>query len=601
MYCPLLSRQLSALFILFCFALPVWADTPVGPMNYQGRLLDNSGVPVTGSYNFSASVYNAATGGTLKYRELHNGVTVSDGVYSFLVGTKAKDAGDSTWSIELWSCCTDLYLEIAVNGETLSPRHRLAAAPYAYQSTLALTTNNALSLGGKPSSWFDSTLEAICVSGKGKWLELANGGAGACLGAGSSYPGNPTVNWSSLTTDNDFSHLDLTNANVAGINFYGANLQYTTFRNTTYRVQRVLGADLRNTVWDGAIALDTGLQWSEPSSTQLSGATFKNMDMSKWGISLSDYSMISAAYLSACPTWQISAGWECRQMRASGSLYFLAGSHLNFTPSSAAQKDGRLDIDDDKLDNLYMASTNFSYQTLTNHFTGSTLYQADLTGATLANAIYDDVTFTGVKFKNATLDNIVFLSTSLMSGGDFTRARMNNVIFENVVQVTNFTEAALKQVDFTSLALSDFTNAILTDVRVDSLSSSSASPYYTTFSGTRFYGNYHVQDHNNNGHLIYQNVRFLGTRLSGDFTGITFTGTVQFKYTEFDHLDLCAAVLPLVDTSAPHNDLATVTWNGPVECPNGDDVTGGTAAIATCNYQTRITPIAEASCTAGIP
>jgi len=592
---------LTAILIALLGATSAWADTPVGPMNYQGRLLDNSGVPLTGTYDFVARVYDAASGGTLKYQEDHNSVSVDDGVYSFLVGTQPQTGGNGSWSVELWNCCSALYLEVAVNGETLSPRHRLAAAPFAFQANLALTTNNALSLGGKPSAWYSSTMEAICVSGKGKWLELANGGAGDCLGIGASYPGPSWVNWNSLTADNDFSNLDLTNANISGINFYGANLQNTVFRNTTYKVQRMLGSDMRNTLWDGAIAEDSAVQWTEPSDIQLSGATFKNMDMSKWGIWLNNYSMISAAYLSACPTWQISAGWDCRLMHANGSDYFLAGSHLNFSTTSAAQKDGRLDIDDNVFDGLYIANASFKGQKLTNSFTGSTLYQSDLSEATLSNARFDDTTFTATNFTNAKIENVIFLSTSIISGGNFTGAYLANVVFENNVEVTNFTKATLDQVDFSYLGYSDFTQATLTDVRIDMLDSNASSPYYSRFDETRFYGNYHVQDHVSNGHLIYEDVRFLGTRLSGDFNGVTFTNSILFKHVEFDHLDLCATILPLVDNSAPHNDLATVTWNGPVECPNGDDVTGGSGAN-TCNYQTRITsPISEAFCSLGIP
>ena len=54
--------------------------TPVGPMNYQGRLLDNQGIPVTGNYTFTVRIYNDPVSGTLKYSEVHNNVAVNDGV-----------------------------------------------------------------------------------------------------------------------------------------------------------------------------------------------------------------------------------------------------------------------------------------------------------------------------------------------------------------------------------------------------------------------------------------------------------------------------------------------------------------------------------------
>ena len=56
-------------------------------INYQGRLTDASGNPVTGSKNFSISIYDAATNGTLLYTETIGAVTLDDnGVYSFQFG-----------------------------------------------------------------------------------------------------------------------------------------------------------------------------------------------------------------------------------------------------------------------------------------------------------------------------------------------------------------------------------------------------------------------------------------------------------------------------------------------------------------------------------
>src|SRR6478736_272553 len=131
-------------------------------MNYQGRLLDNVGVPVTGSYNFIVRIYDAPTGGTLKFSEQQNSIAVNDGVYSFLVSTGTSPTG--SWDINLWNTPT-LYLEIEVNSQTLAPRHLLASTPFAFQANLALTTNNALALGGKSAG---NVLQDICTAGKGK-------------------------------------------------------------------------------------------------------------------------------------------------------------------------------------------------------------------------------------------------------------------------------------------------------------------------------------------------------------------------------------------------------------------------------------------------
>jgi hypothetical protein len=56
-------------------------------INYQGRLTDSEGAPVTGSKNFVISIYDAATDGTLLYTETIGAVTLDDnGVYSFQFG-----------------------------------------------------------------------------------------------------------------------------------------------------------------------------------------------------------------------------------------------------------------------------------------------------------------------------------------------------------------------------------------------------------------------------------------------------------------------------------------------------------------------------------
>jgi uncharacterized protein YjbI with pentapeptide repeats len=598
------------LSLAFLFTSAVLADTPVGPMNYQGRLLDNNGIPLTGSYNFSVSVFDAISGGTLKYRELHNAVAVDDGVYSFLVGTKTKDAGDSTWSIELWNCCGSLYLEIAVNGETLSPRHQLTAAPYAFQANLALTTNNALALGGKPSSWFDSTLEAICASGKGKWLELANGGAGACLGAGSSYPGPTLTSWNALTTDNDFSNLDLSRADISGISFNGANLTGSLFKETTYQVISFQGANLTSTVWDGAIA--TGSMNILPNYTILVGITFKNMDMSNWNLSALSYiryDKMSAAYLSACPAGLPTNpfAWECRDMGNGSGLYVLIGPYGNYSSTSAAAIDtlgGKvLDLGRSVFDNApNMYNSIFTGVRLTQDFKNTTLQNVNMDYTTVIDANFDGTWFSGVSFKKAVIERTNFSSTiTYFSDVNMSDARLNYVDFQIDANIMNFSRASLHQVDFTSLKSVNFTGAVLDDVRINTKLEGNW-PSQTIFDGTKIMGDFYVADFapglSYNYYFLFKDVKFVGTRWSGDFAPAVFTGTTLFKEVELSHLDLCYTNIPLVDTTAPHDDLSRIKWTGPVECPDGSDATGG---ASTCNTSTGMSPTGQYGCTTGIP
>jgi len=603
-----IMKKISSFIALLLLSATVFAWT-IGPMNYQGRLLNNAGIPVTGSYNFKVRIYDAVSGGTLKFSEQHNGVAVDDGVYSFLVSTGTSPTG--SWDIALWNTPT-LYLEIEVNNETLTPRHLLASTPFAFQANLALTTNNALALGGKSAAQYDSTLQAICVSSKGKWLELANSGAGACLGVGSSFPGPTRVNWNTLTANNNFSNLDLSRADVSGINFgspSAANMTNTIFNSTTYSVAGMSGANLTGTTWDASIATDASAV-SVSASTNFTKATMKNMDLSKWNLSLitsqARVNMFSAAYLSACPAAvfgyvfiNTSGVWKCNLMRAAGSQYFMVGPYANFSTTSAAATTsyGEVLLDVDTFDNTDTSAANFSGVTLTQSFLNGYFYQANLTNATLRNISFTNTNFNGT-FIGAKLENIIVGSGISMNNGNWSGAKLTNVRFDNGPMGINFTKATLHQVSFNWLQGPNFTDAVLEDVRIYYLNST------TSFVRTRILGGFHVSTIHlaSAPNMIFQDIDFDGATISGALTDINFTGTIRFNNVVFKYLDLCSVSMPLAG-SAPHAELASVKWEGAVECPDGSDVTGSaTLYSGTCNYQTRMTnPIAVGSCTAGVP
>ena len=78
-------HTLTALCTIACAAIAT-AQVP-SLINYQGRLTNANGDPVTGSKNFAISIYDAATNGTLLYTETIGAVTLDDnGVYSFQFG-----------------------------------------------------------------------------------------------------------------------------------------------------------------------------------------------------------------------------------------------------------------------------------------------------------------------------------------------------------------------------------------------------------------------------------------------------------------------------------------------------------------------------------
>lgn len=421
-------RLFLVLSFIIAFATSVFADTPVGPMNYQGRLLNNAGIPVAGNHNFVVRVYDAVSNGTLKYQENHNAIAVDDGVYALLVGTQTKTGGDSTWSVELWNCCANLFMEIVVNGEALTPRHRLAAAPYAFQANLALTTNNALALGGKSATEYNNILASICTSSKGKWLEIV----GKCLGVGASFPGPTVVALNTLTASTDLSGLDLTKADISGINFGAANFTGTLFKGTTLKPTGINGANLTNAVLDGVIT-----SGSATFTANFSGATIKNMSLAGWSMNGANFAGLSAAYLTACPTTR-PTNWVCRLQRPGGQ-YFLVGPSANLSSTSALaveKADGR-HLDLDKSTALWATGLYLENVKMTGVIVTQNIYFTSIFNIDFSNSRFMGVYFyglgvpqygtSGLNFTNSTWENsqIWMRADEPSDGLNFTNARFS--------------------------------------------------------------------------------------------------------------------------------------------------------------------------------
>ncbi|MEO0108418.1 MAG: hypothetical protein ABIK62_04520 [candidate division WOR-3 bacterium] len=91
---------------------------------YQGKLTDGSGVPINGTRSMVFTLYAESTAGTARWTETQSSVTVTNGLFSVILG--------SVTPITNVPPGPNCFLEIAVAGATLSPRVRLASAPYAY-------------------------------------------------------------------------------------------------------------------------------------------------------------------------------------------------------------------------------------------------------------------------------------------------------------------------------------------------------------------------------------------------------------------------------------------------------------------------------------
>ena len=105
-------------------------------MNYQGRLVDGTNL-LSGAHTIEFFIYTNSTGGEVFYAET-DGVSVDDGFYSTELGDNpaARGAinGNEPHYESLTALLADegtLYLELEVDGTTLTPRERILSSAFA--------------------------------------------------------------------------------------------------------------------------------------------------------------------------------------------------------------------------------------------------------------------------------------------------------------------------------------------------------------------------------------------------------------------------------------------------------------------------------------
>jgi hypothetical protein len=96
------------------------AATVASKINYQGRLTDPGGIPLTGTFPMRFQVYDNSTGGALLWDSGVTNVDVEGGLFNVQLSVNQADFNGQA-----------LWLRVYVNGEWLTPRQELAAVPYA--------------------------------------------------------------------------------------------------------------------------------------------------------------------------------------------------------------------------------------------------------------------------------------------------------------------------------------------------------------------------------------------------------------------------------------------------------------------------------------
>jgi len=259
-----MKRQL-VIFVstLLLSAAPAFAAGSPEAINYQGVLRAADGTPNSGIHDMVFRFHDASSGGNEILTDAHTvggsgGVIVADGLFNVLLGTGVVSDGASpgtyTSLAALFGGFEDIWLQIEIDAEVLSPRVRVAATPYAQNAERisGLTSSQLLRSDASGSIAGDLSVAGILNATQVTSEELALNGNDLTLNAngpaGDSNiffydSGSPTARYlrwdhgetrfafSSVVTAPDFYSDDDIFLNVDGpdgnsyINFYkGGNL-----------------------------------------------------------------------------------------------------------------------------------------------------------------------------------------------------------------------------------------------------------------------------------------------------------------------------------------------------------------------------------------
>ena len=127
----------------FCISRAFFAGAAIPPsiVTYQGKLL-SAGVPVTTTQPMYFFLYDVATGGTPLYTasgtigggEASINVTPNSGLFSINLGDPAGSPATNNLDATIFQNNDVVYLEVRIGAQTLTPRKRITASPFAINS-----------------------------------------------------------------------------------------------------------------------------------------------------------------------------------------------------------------------------------------------------------------------------------------------------------------------------------------------------------------------------------------------------------------------------------------------------------------------------------
>jgi len=125
-------------------ALPLAAQVP-SLINYQGRLTDGSGNPVTGNRTMVVRIYDAASGGNLTYQETIGTVAVRNGTYSFRFGSGGSVVVSANETVATTNGSNQVFIG-TVQGTPSSGTPSLSDGVYSWTASGGSSNSNAFSV-----------------------------------------------------------------------------------------------------------------------------------------------------------------------------------------------------------------------------------------------------------------------------------------------------------------------------------------------------------------------------------------------------------------------------------------------------------------------
>ena len=186
--CPILQRGLAAGLSL-ALLLGSWPSAALAAVpqriTYQGNLRE-SGVLITGTKSMTFRIFDDPAAGALLWNSVAADVTLSTGVFRVVLEPAGLD-----WEKTLW-------LEIEVDGTTLSPREELTAAPYAVNALLhsGKRYTSGAAAPGSPSPgdlWYDSGAAQLMFYNGGTWVASSGGGLSTVSSDAAQFTGDGTA------------------------------------------------------------------------------------------------------------------------------------------------------------------------------------------------------------------------------------------------------------------------------------------------------------------------------------------------------------------------------------------------------------------------